>query len=324
MKKFWVAVVAISGFATMPSIAQLLPKVEKIVFDSDRNGNDVEVYIMNTDGTKVKNLTNDPSYDAYPSICPDGKTIVFTSTRPVVYGKRNIYTMKTDGTGVKNISESPDNDDWMAKCGPPAAPGGRNRVVFVRDLNWPNGQHEIFVMNDDGTNVRQLTNDPAADLYPSWCGGKLILFASLRPLGGNGGFDIWSVTPDGLQLKNFYGTGHDEVAPSCSPDKSQLLFTRIYFNGPGYSDIFRVKVSGSGEVNLTNTAGYDHFPAWSLDGRKVVFEAPASTNDPYPKLWVMDAEDGANLRLLTTVPLVDDEHPEWGWIYGIAGPQQEP
>src|SRR5438105_1146558 len=72
----------------------------KIAFTSNRDGND-EIYVMNTDGTGVTRLTNDPASDSQPAWSPDGSRIAFTSTR---VGNFDIYVMNADGTNVTRLT----------------------------------------------------------------------------------------------------------------------------------------------------------------------------------------------------------------------------
>jgi len=78
---------------TMPSAGES----RKIAFMSDRDGNN-EIYVMNTDGSGQKNLTNYPAEDAEPAWSPDGTRIAFTSLRD---GNFEIYVMNTDSSGQK-------------------------------------------------------------------------------------------------------------------------------------------------------------------------------------------------------------------------------
>jgi dipeptidyl aminopeptidase/acylaminoacyl peptidase len=83
------------------------PDGSKIVFDSYRDGN-LEIYVMNADGSSQTRLTNNAFTDYDPAWSPDGSKIVFTS-----WGRSlgQIYVMNPDGTGQTNLSNNPFRDE---------------------------------------------------------------------------------------------------------------------------------------------------------------------------------------------------------------------
>ena len=77
------------------------PDGTKIAFTTGRDGND-EIYLMDTDGTNLKRLTQNTYHDAYALWSPDGSTIVFESDRS---GKLNIWTMNAlDGSDATRLT----------------------------------------------------------------------------------------------------------------------------------------------------------------------------------------------------------------------------
>ena len=82
------------------------PTMEKIAFVSNSSGND-DIWVINRDGTGLKQLTFDPNYDKSPSWSPDGKQIIFWSNRT---GKAQIWIMNVSGENQKVISPSEAND----------------------------------------------------------------------------------------------------------------------------------------------------------------------------------------------------------------------
>jgi Tol biopolymer transport system component len=90
------------------------PDGSKIIYESLRNGN-VDIFVMNADGTGKKNLTRHPATDADPAFSPDGRFIVFESDRD---GDSEIWKMRTDGSNLTKLTRNTINDgspDWQPR-----------------------------------------------------------------------------------------------------------------------------------------------------------------------------------------------------------------
>ncbi len=192
-----------------------------------------EIYTAKTDGSDLKQLTSSPGYDAEATISTDGKKIVFTSTRD---GDLDIYTMDADGTNVKRLTTelgydggpffSSDGKQIVYRAFHPTKPEEitRYKQKLKENLIEPT-VFELWVMNADGTNKRQVTHLNAASFAPYFFpDGKRIIFASNvnDPKGRN--FDLYMINVDGTGLEQVTFNETFDGFPMFSPDGKKLAF----------------------------------------------------------------------------------------------------
>jgi TolB protein len=240
------------------------------------------------------------SVDLYPSISPDGKRMVFQSTR---LGTNRLFLADIDG---KNMTVLPGED---ARITPAWSPDG-TRIAFA---GFVGRQLDIFVMNVDGSGVMRITDHPGADMHPHWTAdSRRIFFNSDRstPAGMRAGtvHDIFSVSAQGSDLRRHTDCRVVCTFPAPSPDGRRIVYRKVLARAAFDWDLSRTNedsevvvadVDGRNEVNLSNDAAFDGWPAWSPDGAWVAFASnragPANVGQIY-----LVRPDGTGLRRLTS------------------------
>jgi TolB protein len=272
----------------------------KIVFTSydDVQG---DIYTMSPSGRHVVNLTLGwPSDDGFARWSPDGRMLAFDSNRagpanPT--GDYEIFVMNADGSGVRQVTYNT-LDDGDAAWSPD---GGR--LVFHR---WF-GDHDsdLITVKLNGTGERNVTSSPGVmDRQGAWSpDGREIAFSHggdeiSRP-------DIYTIHPDGSQLRQLTSTPADEEFPDWSPDAKKLAYhSDLAMLGEQW-DVYVMRRDGSGQTRLTTAEGAH--AGWSPDGRKIVF---GSNRLGQSEIFTMRA-DGSRERQRTDLPLTAEGLADW-------------
>jgi TolB protein len=178
-----------------------------------------------------------------------------------------------------------------AGCGGGGEPRGLIAFTSDRDGDW-----EIFEMNADGTEVRQLTDNDYTDIEPAWApyknrqAGSRIAFTSDRDGDGDGEIFSWFIEHPEFSSRFWRVTDNDDSDSSAawSPDGDRIAFESD-------REIFVIYAGGSEVRQLTDNDAWDGYPAWSPDGKRIAF---TSGRDGDLELFEMNA-DGSEVRQLT-------------------------
>jgi len=215
---------------------------------------DYDIYTAMPDGKNIRNLTHTPGYDAEATISPDGKKIVFTSERD---GDLELYSMDIDGTHVKRLTNeigydggaffSPDSKMIVYRGSHPKTPEEtkRYRDLLAQHLIVPT-TFELWVMNADGSNKRQVTNLASASFAPFFMpDGKRIIFCTnyfdpeRNKPHRQPNFDLAIVNLDGTGLERVTFNDSFDGFPMFSPDGKKLVFASNRNDAkPGDTNVF--------------------------------------------------------------------------------------
>jgi len=250
----------------------------RIAFCSNRSGA-WRIWVVNADGSELKQLTRQETddQDVDPVFSPDGKAILFTSTRG---GKAGVWRMATDGSKPERICDG-DQAEW--------SPDGakivfrRNERVFIREL--ARGREE-------GISPADWPHCSG----PAWSpDGKSIAFAA-RWEAGNG---ICIVPAQGGKPVKVYDQ-QGACEPHWSPDGARLVYETE-------THICTINADGTKNRPITYFGGVQRYARFSPDGKLVVFCQGVSEQGPW-ELYVIPATGGAPERLTQGG---SDMYPDW-------------
>ncbi len=274
----------------------------KILFSSSRSGKE-QLFMMNPDGTDIRQITNGPYSHGGGKWSPDVTQIVCNTEEYSTTAGIEMVAMNVDGTNRRYLgygalmSWSPDGKK-IAFSHPPRAELGDRREY-------------IYLINPDGTGRLELPNDGGIqETWPSWSpDGKTIAFTSDRDyLVGPLRNEIYLMNPDGSNQRRLTFT--DSVingAPSWSPDGSMFAF---HSNG----EIALINKDGSGFRLITSQSvakGYVLLqPRWSVNGSQLILLGHVIDGTARSYLYMVN-RDGSNLhRILDDATVFS---ADWSW-----------
>jgi len=192
-----------------------------------------EIFIANLKGEVVQQLTDNDYYDAEATVSPDGKKIVFTSTRN---GDLDLYVCDIDGSNVKQVTFELGYD------------GG---AFFT-----PDSKQLIF-------RASRMSSEEEADKYKTFLKRNIVAPTNM---------ELYICNIDGSNLKQITKLGNANWAPFMHPSGKKVLFSSNHQSNVGFPfHLYMINIDGTGLEQITYDSKFDSFPMFSPDGTKLVW-----------------------------------------------------
>jgi TolB protein len=252
---------------------------------------------MNADGSGFRRLTTEDGIrHFYPSLAPDGKSVLYSAFR-----EENVYEIYDYDLGDGSV------DRLTTKIGvadaPEVSPDGKS-ITFMR---WSptNNQYQVWLMDRDGKNPDKIPQVFGWD--PTWSPtGKQILFASKDK---DGAVQLFVVNVNGKNQHRISNLPAIRGRSDWSSDGQSIV---TYSGEPWHRELYIMNADGSDTRQLTPTGGNSQGPSFSPDGKWVVFTAYFDKygDDNGCEIYIIRV-DGTDLRRLTNNDYCDYQ-PRWG------------
>ena len=199
-----------------------------------------DIFMADLNGKIVKQLTNSKGYDAEATISPDGKKMLYTSTKD---GDIDLYIMNLKTGKEKKVTNilGYDGGAWFSPDGKKiiwraSRPKTEDEIKEYKELLSENlvapTNMEVFIANTDGSNVKQVTSFGNANWAPAYMpDNKRIIFASNHQSKRGFPFNLFIINEDGSKLEKISAEKSFDAFPMFSPDGKKLIFCSNRNNG---------------------------------------------------------------------------------------------
>jgi Tol biopolymer transport system component len=218
-----------------------------------------DIYSVRPDGAGLRQLTDDPGFDACAAYNARGDQIAFCSDRLDPGGVFEIWTMRADGASQRQLTNLGGRATF-----PDFSPHDR-RVAF----QWrapAATRFDVWTIRSNGSKPRQLTNTPEVhEQWPAWSPtGRKIAFIRSDAAGTT--TQLWLMDRHGRHQRQLtFDTAFKDQLPDWQPDGMQIT----YMAG---NDIWLINPDGTGQTNITNTPHVQEYgTAWSPDGQRIAY-----------------------------------------------------
>lgn len=281
----------------------------RVAFHSDRDG-EIDIYVMNADGSDVLRLTDAPGRDFEPDWSPDGATIVFSSDRDDP-DNAHLYLMDADGGNQRRLP-SPLADDQV---GARWSPDGQWILFHSNPVVDDLARFDVFKIRPDGSDLTNLTNTSGNNFMADWSpDGQQIVFVSQR----DGNRELYVMNADGGNQTRLTDGGWENSLPRWSPDGQKIAFESNR-GGTAYG-VFVIDAptdqtagqSLESTVRPLNQPGFNNStPAWVDSDWLYITSDRDSTNLINWEIYLLKTDGSDETVRLTENVRIADRFPTW-------------
>lgn len=256
------------------SFPEWSPDGSKILFAGVVANGPSEVWVMNADGSGLKQLTHCTGVCAgaqWGRWSPDGSQILYSVVENPIRPDGNatrecLWIMQADGSHARQLTYHP-LTTGIGDNSPAWSPDGKH-ILFARNrlANGSYDQQALFLINRDGSGLKQLTSWELEAGNEHWSpDGTLILFQSFGSFPDGSTPQLYTMWPDGTHLLQL--TTNDRNSwPAWSPDGAQIIFVHRSTTGATEADLnahlYVMNADGSGLLQITHNPFWQLQPAW--------------------------------------------------------------
>lgn len=296
--------------------AYFSPDDSKLIFQSTRGDYKCDqIFVMNTDGSDFKLISNGEGRTTCAFFNPDGGNIIYSSTFKsdpecppppsrehgyvwAIYPGYDIYTANTDGSNLTVLSASPGYDAEAVY-----SPDG-SMIAFTSTRD---GDLEIYIMMSDGSKTWRVTNNPGYDggAFFSPDNKRLVFRAQQFPtpedldeykmllkknLVKPSRMEIYTINIDGTDRRKITNNGAANFAPYYHPSGNKIIFASDVANPRQHDfDLYLIGTDGKNLERVTYSDQFDGFPMYSYSGDKLVFASNRNNGGTrYTNIFIAD------------------------------------
>jgi TolB protein len=286
-----VSVVALLAVLTSATHAQ--GHTELIAFQSNRHGS-LDIFVMATDGSEVRRLSELRAADHSPTISPDGTRIAFVSDRE---GISSVFVMGMNGDDQRRVTDGSDEEDE------PSWSSDGTSLYFRRHRG---SGPEVWVVDVESGSLEQVTDGHVSFKLPTVSPDGSELLANVSK---EDAMEIWVLDIVGGGTQLVQSPTDWSMMPRWSPDGTEIVYASA--EGPpflgGSVELHLIGADGLNDRAVTSAGTVSEYPCWSPTGRRIAFQG---YRDGDFEIFVMNV-DGSAITQLTDNDAFDGR-PSWG------------